>query len=354
MTTPSPAIQPTVKHPPLVDHQLVLICRACRRDPPNIVEDFRNGDMVCGDCGLVFPGRVIDTRSEWRTFEGEGDEDPSRVGQADNPFLDGNQLDTIISRGSGRGGIAGILAKAHSKTSANRSERDLINAYKDIATLCDHMRLGRGIADVAKQLYKRARDANLFPNPRVTTEIIIAACILMACRHENYGRSYNEIVALTRVPKKDIGKCVKTMKNYFSQDANLQLKTMSPAQLVSRFANKIGLPVQVSTSAAAVANRTMELGTADGRNPVSIAAACIYFVAPLFGMPKNQKEVADAAGINDSTVRQVYRLLYADREDFVRVVQELEAKQNGGAMPGLSASANRVHAHGGVESLPLP
>lgn len=51
-----------------------LICPDCRISPPHIVEEFASGDLVCGDCGLVLGDRIIDTRSEWRTFANdEGD-----------------------------------------------------------------------------------------------------------------------------------------------------------------------------------------------------------------------------------------------------------------------------------------
>lgn len=51
-----------------------LTCPDCRINPPHIVEEFASGDLVCGDCGLVLGDRIIDTRSEWRTFANdEGD-----------------------------------------------------------------------------------------------------------------------------------------------------------------------------------------------------------------------------------------------------------------------------------------
>ena len=51
-----------------------LLCPDCKIDPPQIVEEFASGDLVCGDCGLILGDRIIDTRSEWRTFANdEGD-----------------------------------------------------------------------------------------------------------------------------------------------------------------------------------------------------------------------------------------------------------------------------------------
>lgn len=53
---------------------VTLICLYCRITPPNLVEEFASGDLVCGDCGLVLGDRIVDTRSEWRTFANdEGD-----------------------------------------------------------------------------------------------------------------------------------------------------------------------------------------------------------------------------------------------------------------------------------------
>ena len=50
-----------------------LMCRDCQDPIPNIVEDYQQGDLVCGSCGLILGitsfilgNRIIDTRSEWR------------------------------------------------------------------------------------------------------------------------------------------------------------------------------------------------------------------------------------------------------------------------------------------------
>ena len=34
----------------------------------HLVEDYRAGDMICSECGLVVGDRVIDVGSEWRSF----------------------------------------------------------------------------------------------------------------------------------------------------------------------------------------------------------------------------------------------------------------------------------------------
>ena len=46
---------------------------ACRYHPDvPLIEDYRAGDLICPECGLVVGDRVIDVGSEWRSlFETE-------------------------------------------------------------------------------------------------------------------------------------------------------------------------------------------------------------------------------------------------------------------------------------------
>lgn len=34
----------------------------------DLIEDYRAGDMICTECGLVVADRIIDVSTEWRTF----------------------------------------------------------------------------------------------------------------------------------------------------------------------------------------------------------------------------------------------------------------------------------------------
>lgn len=68
----------------------------------HLIEDYRAGDMICSECGLVVGDRVIDVGSEWRTFSNEkSGVDPSRVGGPENPLLSGGDLSTMIGPGTG-------------------------------------------------------------------------------------------------------------------------------------------------------------------------------------------------------------------------------------------------------------
>lgn len=77
------------------------VCCYAHPDAP-LIEDYRAGDMICSECGLVVGDRVIDVGSEWRTFSNEkSGVDPSRVGGPENPLLSGGDLSTMIGPGTG-------------------------------------------------------------------------------------------------------------------------------------------------------------------------------------------------------------------------------------------------------------
>src|ERR1700709_580288 len=140
-----------------------VMCPDCREMPPNIVEEFSSGDMVCGSCGLVLGDKIIDTRSEWRTFsnDDQGNDDPSRVGDAANPLLNGSQLQTSISFGDGSG-RSRDLHRAQNKSNLDKSSKGLMAAYKEIGAFCESISLQRDVSETAKHLFKVADDSKAF------------------------------------------------------------------------------------------------------------------------------------------------------------------------------------------------
>lgn len=83
------------------DAHLNKVCCYSHPEAP-LIEDYRAGDMICSECGLVVGDRVIDVGSEWRTFSNEkAGVDPSRVGGPENPLLSGGDLSTMIGPGTG-------------------------------------------------------------------------------------------------------------------------------------------------------------------------------------------------------------------------------------------------------------
>ncbi|KAJ1985986.1 transcription initiation factor IIB [Dimargaris cristalligena] len=296
-----------------MDLNVKLNCHQCRNPVPNIVEEFSSGDMVCGDCGLILGDRIIDTRSEWRTFANDDGDDPSRVGAASNPLLDGSQLDTIISRSDGGSGLSRDLNKIHGRSTAVKGERMLLGAYKEITSMCDRMGLTKLICDSTKQLFKRVEDEKILRGK--STECIIATCIFIACRQENVPRTFKEIFTYTRVPKRELGRCYRILSKHLTTST---VGVMYSEDLMARFCSHLDLPMPVQRVAIDVTKESKELGTLAGKSPVSVAAACIYLVSHLMGTPKSPKDIANVAGVSETTIKNSYKSLYLVREQLLK------------------------------------
>ena len=128
----------------------------------------------------------------------EGNELLMRVGAAMDPPVDGmEQLDTVISFRDGGPGIARELQRAASRGQASRSERNLMQAFRNISSWCDQFSLPKTISDIAKQLYKRSDEEKLLRGKNL--DAVIAACIFIACRQAHVPRTFREICNLTHV-----------------------------------------------------------------------------------------------------------------------------------------------------------
>ncbi|CAG8822994.1 36273_t:CDS:2, partial [Gigaspora margarita] len=100
----------------LPDLNIRLICPICKTPQPKIIEEYANGDLVCGECGLVL-------RAALET--------------------------TISSKGK-------VLTKTHFKATVDKNTLTLKHALHEIeAMLCTLMDLSKEVIDTTKLLYKR-------------------------------------------------------------------------------------------------------------------------------------------------------------------------------------------------------
>ena len=340
--------------------QVRLVCRDCRDDPPDLIEDHATGDLLCANCGLVLQQRSIDTSSEWRTFSNDdnGNDDPSRVGDGPNALLNGAQLNTNIAFGDG-GMRSKELHRAQNKANLDKGNKSLLQAYKQIGALCDGWQLPNSVSDTAKHLYKDADESRLFKGK--SQEALIAGCVFLACRRNQVPRSFREVMELTKVSKKEIGRTFKLLENFlmnkekergpqggtsmvaggkstpsFSleelQEILLNCRdegtvvynesykgstTADPGDLCARYCSMLDMDQRTTNVAIELATKMTKTGALAGRSPLSSAAACIYMAGHLMGQAKNAKEIMHVARVSDSTIRHAYKLLWQERDKLI-------------------------------------
>ena len=233
------------------------------------------------------------------------------------------QLDTTISFKDGGSGLARELQRAASRGSASRSERNLLQAFRDISSWCDQFSLPKTISDIAKQLYKRSDEEKLLRGKPL--EAVIAACIFIACRKAHVPRTFREICNLTHVSKKVLGQCYKQLEQAFNlapsasdRSANPATAGTGPEDLLVRYCNHLDLPPNVQPICSDIIVKARDLGIALGRSPISVAGGAIYFTCHLLGKPKSMKDISAVAGVSEATIKLVYRLYYTEKEKLVK------------------------------------
>lgn len=280
---------------------------SCPNHPnAHLVEDYRAGDMICPECGLVVGDRVVDVGSEWRTFSNESNSnDRSRVGGGENPFLSGQDLSTMVGtdRASGSGLDVQSYARYQNRSGISGSDRSLLNAIREIQTMAARINLPKTITDRANQLFKQVHNQRSLRGR--SNDAIASACLYIACRQEGVPRTFKEICAISKIPKKEIGRCFKLILR--SLEENVEVITSE--DFMSRFCSSLNLSSTIQKAATHIAKKAVDLDLVPGRSPVSVAAAAIYLASQASEDKKSQKDIGDIAGVADVTIRQSYRSL---------------------------------------------
>ncbi|KAI0278637.1 cyclin-like protein [Russula aff. rugulosa BPL654] len=257
-----------------------------------------------------------------KTFANDEGDDPSRVGAATDPLMEGmEELDTIIGFKDRGTGIARELQRVATRSRDSRS-RNLLSAFRNISSWCDQFSLPKTISDMAKQLYKRVDEEKLLRGKPL--DAVIATSIFIACRQAHVARTFCEICKLTNVPKNMLVQCYKVLEKAFNLTlgssaarADDAMSITRPEDILVRFCNRLDLPPRVQTVCKDIVVAARGRGIADGCNPSLIVGGAIYFACLLLGVPKAIKEIA-AQGVSEGTIRRMYRLYYTDRRKLVK------------------------------------
>lgn len=310
----------------------ILCCPDCKEIPPNLIEEFSSGDVVCQSCGVVVGSRIIDTRSEWRTFANDdhGGDDPSRVGGPQDEFVEGEQLATTVAFSESKAHKA--LSRTQNNANQDKAQKGLMQAYKEIVSLCEAINMGQNVSNAAKHIFKLV-DKHKFMKGK-PQEAVIAGCIFIACRQNNVPRTFREIFNLTSVSKKEVGRVFKQLQKFLQklQDTegegatglntvtNYENTSVGAEDLCSRYVSQLGFKNQqkISKISRDLAERANDISALAGRSPLSVAAACIYMACHLVGEPRSSLPIAKQAGVSDGTVKTAYKHLFAAREQLIK------------------------------------
>jgi len=147
------------------------------------------------------------------------------------------------------------------------SNRTLINAFREIRDMADRINSPRTIVDRANALFKQVHDGKNLRGR--ANDAIASACLYIACRQEGVPRTFKEICAVSKISKREIGRCFKLILKALETSVDL----ITSGDFMSRFCGNLELPNVVQRAATHIAKKAVELDVVPGRSPISVAAA---------------------------------------------------------------------------------
>ena len=280
----------------------------------NLVHDYDTGETICGSCGLVLHEQTMDKGPEWRAFTQEEKESRSRVGVPTSYSVHDKGLSTAIGRvdrdAFGRKLPLStrlqmwrlrkwqIRSRVHSSV-----DRNLAQAMAELDRLSDKAYIPAPVKEKAAVIYRKALDKGLVRGRSIAA--IAAAALYAACRTTGTPRTLREIGEASFVHKKDVARCYRLLL----RELKVQMPIADPLTYISKIAERTGISGRTQGIAIKILHEARKQHAAAGKDPMGLAAAALYIACLQNNEKKTQKDIAEAAGVTEVTVRNRYKSL---------------------------------------------
>ena len=300
------------KENPKTHQHLADKCPECTSK--NLIHDYDTGETICGACGLVLYEQMLDKGPEWRAFTQEEKASRSRVGMPTSYSVHDKGLSTAISQvdrdAFGRKLPLATrlqmwrLRKWQIRSRVHSSiDRNLAQAMAELDRLSGKVSISPPIKEKAAVIYRKALDKGLVRGRSINS--IAAAALYAACRGSGTPRTLREIAEASLVDKKDVARCYRLLL----RELDVHMPISDPLTYVSKIAEKNGISGKAQGAAIAILREARRKRAAAGKDPMGLAAAALYIACLQHNEKKTQKDIADAAGVTEVTVRNRYKAL---------------------------------------------
>ncbi|MFB6191736.1 MAG: transcription initiation factor IIB family protein [Haloarculaceae archaeon] len=286
-------------------------CEPTDVDPENLVRTA-DGELIDEETGLIVEEDSIDRGPEWRAFTHEDRQKRSRVGAPTTQVMHDKGLTTNIDWKDEDASGRVLSEEKRSRMRRLRTwqerirtqgsgERNLQFALSEVDRMASSLGVPDSVREVTSVIYRRALDEDLIRGRSI--EGVAAAALHAACRREHIPRSLDDLTAVSRVDRREIGRTYR----YISRQLGLALDPVDPKEYLPQLASELGVSDAIQREAETVVERTTEQGLHSGKSPSGYAAAAIYAASRIVGPKLTQRSVADAANVTVVTIRNRYQ-----------------------------------------------
>jgi transcription initiation factor TFIIB len=277
-----------------------------------LVTDPNTGENFCAKCGFVLTEKVSESGPEWRSFSKEEHEGRSRAGVPTSLAMHDMGLATIIGP-TDRDATGKPLSSSmrstieRLRTWDSRSQvhepvdRNFRQAFSELDRLKDKLAVGDAVIEKSAYIYRKALEKGLVRGRSISA--LIASALYAACRDTQTPRTLKDISNASNIKRKDIARCYRLLL----RELSLKMPVVNPVNCVSRIASKAGLSEKTKREATKILHTAEEIKISAGKDPMGLAAAALYVACVTHGENKTQRDVAEAAGVTEVTIRNRYK-----------------------------------------------
>jgi len=299
----------------MVTNNSMPSCLRCGKNA--LLTDDVTGEQFCAKCGYVFSEKSDASGPEWRSFQKDGGSDPARTGAPSSLTIHDMGLSTVINPlnkdASGKPLAASMkstierLRTWDSRSQAHQPvDRNLRQALGELNKLKDKVAISANVLEKAAYIYRKALEKKLVRGRSISA--MIAASLYAACRDTETPRTLRDIADAANVKRKDIARCYRLLHH----ELELKMPVVDPIQCVARISSKLDITEKTKRYAIKVLKEAQERKESAGKDPMGLAASALYLSCVKNGVSVTQRDIAEAAGVTEVTIRNRYKGLKAE------------------------------------------
>ena len=289
--------------------QSLIVC--CKCDSGRQVTDLESGEIICSNCGRVSPDKAIENRAEWRTFASENN---SRqiVGSPSSLAFHDMGLSTIIGKVNKDSAGHNLDASMNYRMQRLRTwdartrvhapgNRGLMQAFRELEVLKDKLGLSDAIVQKTAYIYRKAQEKRVARGRSVSS--ILAAATYIACREMGAARTLRDFTEITNVKRKALSRSYRLLV----LKLDIKVPSMDLMKCIVKIANKAKLGEKTQRMAISTMNDLINKEISAGKDPMGFAATVLYLSCLRNDEARTQKEIAEAAGVTEVTMRTRFK-----------------------------------------------
>ena len=272
-----------------------------------MISDDNSGEIVCKTCGIVLSEGSEANGPEWRSFANDG-VDKSRTGTGTSITMHDMGLSTVIgtvNKDATGKPLSSAMKQSFdrirtwdSRSQAHSSiDKNLRQALSEMDKLKDKLSLTDAVIEKAAYIYRKAIEKKLVKGRSI--QGLVAACVYAACRDTETPRTLDNVADGINIRRKDVARCYRLV----FRELDLKVPVADPINGIPRIASVAGLGEKTKRKAVEILRKAKKIGVVAGKDPTGLAAAALYLACITEGGNKTQKEISEASGVTEVTIR---------------------------------------------------